>query len=134
MEFIWDSEFDFAKPEFEKSFKELKVFLVADHVACEESDYHHFCESIINYYRANDTQKLYAILIGVFMQRMSLSCSMKDKNRKKELHNLATSALSTIPSSFLKDRDKFIHFVEEQLLNSMELSEIVQNIGLYLSS
>lgn len=134
MEFIWDSEFDFAKSEFEKSFKELKVFLVADHVAYEESDYHHFCESIINYYRANDTQKLYAILIGIFIQRMSLSCSMKDNDRKKELHNLATSALSTIPSSFLKDRDKFIHFVEEQLLNSMELSEIVQNIGLYLSS
>ena len=132
IEFIWGSEFDFAKTEFEGSFKEIKNFLDADSVTYEESNYQRFCNSIIHFYRANDVQKLYAILIGIFTQRMTLSCSISDPKNKEKLYNLAVSALSTIPSSFLKDKEDFINIVRQNLANSAKLPEIIQIICQYI--
>lgn len=132
IEFIWGSEFDFAKAEFETNFKELKVFLDADNVPYEENNYHKFCDSIINYYRITDTQKLYAILIGIFTQRMTISCSITQPEQKEIFHDLAVSALSAIPSSFLSNKKDFINFVKEKLEDGLEFSEILQEIYRYL--
>lgn len=132
MEFIWGSEFEFAKAEFESSFREIKIFLDADSVIYEECNYQHFCNSIINFYRAKDTQKLYAILIGIFTQRMTLSCSIDDPENKEMLHNLAVSALSTIPSSYIKDKDDFVNIVKQKLKNGFELPEVIQEIYHYI--
>ena len=132
MEFIWDSKFDFAKAEFESSFREIKTFLNADSVTYEQKNYQHFCNSIINFYRANDAQKLYAILIGIFTQRMTLSCSIDDTENKEMLHNLAVSALSTIPSSYIKDKEDFVNIVRQKLENGFELPEVIQEIYHYI--
>ena len=134
MEFIWGSKFDFAKVAFEDGLRELKLFLDSDNVPYVEHNYQQFCNSIINFYRLHDSQKLYSILIGMFIQRETLSHSVKEESSQAELHKLAISALSTIPSSYIKNKDLFIHFVAQQIATETALGEIVDNIHSFINS
>ena len=133
LEFLWDSKFDFARAEFDTSLDDLKLFLDADHVPYDLSSFPKFSNSIINYYRVSNSTKLYAILIGIFTQRMELSCSVSTPSKKETLHGLAMSALATVPGSFLKGKDAFVALVKQKLANGAELPEIIEEIYRYLS-
>ena len=133
LEFLWDSKFDFARAEFDTSLDDLKLFLDADHVPYDLSSFPKFSNSIINYYRVSNSTKLYAILIGIFTQRMELSRSVSTPSKKETLHGLAMSALATVPGSFLKGKDAFVALVKQKLANGAELPEIIEEIYRYLS-
>ena len=135
LELIWGRKDDLGKDQFETLFKTLKIFLDADKVPYEESNYHQFCNSIINYYSINDSHKLYAILIGIFILRMSIYHDMdylENKEMKESYYDLAVSALSTIPSSFIKEKEDFVNIIKQKLANGFELPDVIQEIYRYI--
>ena len=132
LELVWGKDDDLAQSQF----KRVKSILDAENVPYETSNYHDFINSIIAHYRIKDTCMLYIILIGIFILRMSIYHDMKklvNEEMQEDYYNSALSALSTIPSSFIKVKENFVNKIKEKIENDVKLPEIIQEIYRILS-
>ena len=103
MEFIWDKSIPETEQEFDKALNEL-LFMLGDSFIPSLESYKDFSSQILLYYQREDIYIYSYILIGICLQRYQLSLAVPDKN-KKELIELAKSALSGIPRSVVPDKD-----------------------------
>lgn len=76
----------------------------------------------------NNAEKQYAILLGIFLQRLELSIATKEQ----ELYDNALSKLKMIPSSFLKDKDHFVDKMEDAFKKKTELIDIMHMVYSYI--
>ena len=114
LEYIWDSDSQFAKENNEpsKSKNHLLSLLPLDKIVLDDSSYENFVHSILGYYFRTDIEIHYAILIGVSIQRCQLLDVTSDK-AYKEMLTLAMSSLKSIPHSVIPDRGKLFEIIYE---------------------
>lgn len=132
MEFIWGSDFEFAKKEFENAKNEIYSLIVFDNIIPNESSYQSFSSSILNYYMRANIEIFYSILIGICIQRSLLIGASKSESSNKEIELLAKSSLKSIPDDIILDKEKFFEFIKNKKSSSFDLSEVAQEINNYL--
>lgn len=132
MEFIWKSDFEFAKKEFENGKNELYYLIASDNIIPDESSYQSFSSSILNYYMRADIEIFYSILIGICIQRSLLIGSSKSESSNKEIEFLAKSSLKSIPDDIIPEKENFFEFVRSKKSPDFDLSNIIREIDCYL--
>ncbi|RJX25997.1 MAG: toll/interleukin-1 receptor domain-containing protein [Acholeplasma sp.] len=133
IEFLWGSPFPFAKKAFKSGKKELDLMLKQDgFVSKEKKDSHIYMDSVLNYYRSKNIQKYEYILIGIAVQRYSLVKANTNEEDKNELKDIAYSALQTISSKTIKDKQSFAQMLIEH--SETEFPDMIEILFDYLNT
>lgn len=111
LEWLWGSNYDFAKDQFLPSKKEVLSLLPLGEINIDESNYESFTQSILGFYQRTDIEIYSAILIGVTIQRCSLIGASKDDKYNLELQLLAKSSLQSIPSKIIPQKEKLFSII-----------------------
>ena len=111
LEWLWESNYDFAEDQFLSSKKEVLSLLPLDEINIDESNYESFTQSILGFYQRTDIEIYSAILIGVTIQRCSLIGASKDNNHNLKLQSIAKSSLQSIPSKIIPKKETLFSII-----------------------
>ncbi len=130
LEWLWGSDIDTTKNEFEPSKNEL-LFQFPNDILIDETSYQTFSQSILGYYYRTDIVTYSSILIGITIQRCMVIWSSKNDSHSDELRKIAKSTLASIPNSIVSDKEALFYII---LLNRkkdlFEIIDILENISI----
>lgn len=106
LEWIWGSNMEIAKENFESSKADILYQLPLGSMQIDELNYKTFSQSILGYYLRTDIDVYSAILIGMTIQRCSLIGSSKDPKSNLEIELLAKSTLVSISKKVISNKDE----------------------------
>ena len=98
----------------QKQAKETRnaLFTILDNegVSYSTLDYHSFCSSVLNHYKGVDFEIYGCLVLGISIIRTNVA---KDMNNQKEYAAHARSAIESIPSFFIKEKDVLFDMIQK---------------------
>lgn len=124
MEFIWDRKFKEQIEEFPIAYDDLIQMLQATDidVNLNEKSYTAFCESILNYFRYNNSEILTAVLIGNSIQRSQLATRTENGITNELIYN----PLQLIPDDIVPDKLEIFSIIKVN--GNKELYEVIEKV------